>query len=44
MRYYLAKRRLTETEDGGSQRDRANIVMQLYASFEVQEIIKSRYS
>jgi GNAT superfamily N-acetyltransferase len=38
-RYFLAKQPLSGIEDGGDRRDRANIVMQPYASFDVQEIV-----
>jgi len=38
-RYYLAKQPLSGIEDSGDRRDRANIVMQPYASFDVQEIV-----
>jgi GNAT superfamily N-acetyltransferase len=38
-RYFLAKQPLSGIEDGGDRRDRPNIVMQPYASFDVQEIV-----
>jgi GNAT superfamily N-acetyltransferase len=38
-RYFLAKQPLSGIEDAGDRRDRANIVMQPYASLDVQEIV-----
>jgi GNAT superfamily N-acetyltransferase len=39
QRYFLAKRPLSGIEDGGLWSGRAKIVMEPYASFEVQEIV-----